>query len=266
MIVNLTPQNKLFIGREALLDKIASQAQNKNSILLLGSGGIGKTQIAKAYRWINEANYDFIWWVNAEQPIETQSLVFVKAWNRIKQDASIEIPRNIDMVWQHVIQKLSAHKKRGLIIFDNFNNTSDAIDALKQFTFNANHHQIIATTRNMNLSEHFNQVNKIPMFSREESTLLFMQVYQQKMHTPEKANQLSEILKDYPLSIAKAATYLRSMPMVTIDDYIKGYQAQSKSLLQANDTAIKTLGEPWMDGYTSTTEITTKITLAQIKN
>ena len=123
--------------------------------MLLGSGGIGKSQIAKQYAWINQSDYDFIWWVNAGQPIEAQSLDFAKQWNAVKTDSKIQLSQSVSMVWENVIKTLSQSEKTGLVIFDNFIELSGITENINQFMLNAAHHKIVATTRNMHLGKHF---------------------------------------------------------------------------------------------------------------
>ena len=65
LTVNLPIKNLYFVGRNDELAQIQRSLKGNERHLLWGSGGIGKTQIAKAYAWSNADHYDFIWWINA---------------------------------------------------------------------------------------------------------------------------------------------------------------------------------------------------------
>ena len=148
LIVNLTAQNTKFVGRKELLNTLSLETSKNSSVMLLGSGGIGKSQLAKQYAWVNQSDYDFIWWVNAGQPIESQALDFAKQWNVVKTDSQIQLSQNVSMVWDNVVKTLSQSKKTGLVVFDNFIDLAGITDNIKQLMLNAPHHKIVSTTRN----------------------------------------------------------------------------------------------------------------------
>ena len=73
---NLPQQNRFFYGREDELSEIAERFLNGASVQgLFGMGGVGKTQIALQYAHIHQADYDFIWWINAENSLVLQNSV-----------------------------------------------------------------------------------------------------------------------------------------------------------------------------------------------
>ena len=64
---NLPKNNDYFIGRADELKNISEKFKKNNDIVLSGSAGIGKTQIAKAYAYNNIDNYDIIYWVRCRK-------------------------------------------------------------------------------------------------------------------------------------------------------------------------------------------------------
>ena len=117
-IVNLSPQNKYFVGRREALNTLKSIIDNQKYLLLLGVGGIGKSQIAKEYAWANSEKYDFIWWVDASQAIKSQAPYFSKQWNLVQDYQKIKLSDNTLVVWENLVQTLSSSNKKGLIVFD----------------------------------------------------------------------------------------------------------------------------------------------------
>lgn len=265
LIVNLTAQNTKFVGRKELLNTLSVETSKNGSVMLLGSGGIGKSQLAKQYAWVNQSDYDFIWWVNAGQPIESQALDFAKQWNAVKTDSQIQLSQNVSMVWDNVVKTLSQSKKTGLVVFDNFIDLTGITHNIKQLMLNAPHHKIVSTTRNMHSGKHFNQVNPINEFTRNESIELLTQISRQQYNNNDELHKLAALLKDYPLSIAQACAYLNSISFIKVEDYIQGYQKRRHDLSRANYAVVQGVGKALMDGYVLTTEITVSMVLDQIK-
>ncbi len=59
-------RNRFFTGRDALLEDLHAALQARDRVALSGLGGVGKTQVALEYVYLHGADYDAIFWVNAE--------------------------------------------------------------------------------------------------------------------------------------------------------------------------------------------------------
>ena len=64
---NLPERNSQFVGRMDILEKLHSRITRHQSgkVVLHGSGGFGKSQIALRYAWIQESIFKPIFWFNA---------------------------------------------------------------------------------------------------------------------------------------------------------------------------------------------------------
>jgi tetratricopeptide (TPR) repeat protein len=72
-IWNVPGRNATFTGRDAMLEKLRDGIMGGSPAVLLplalhGLGGVGKTQLALEYAHRFKADYDLVWWVEAEQP------------------------------------------------------------------------------------------------------------------------------------------------------------------------------------------------------
>ena len=95
---NLGLRNPNFIGREEQLKKINNYFKAKNYVVLSGISGVGKTQIAKEFAYINGSNYSQIYWITADSGIELQLNDFIKTYSREASFSHINWYRQV--VWE----------------------------------------------------------------------------------------------------------------------------------------------------------------------
>ena len=264
LIVNLSPQNKYFVGRREALNTLKSIIDNQKYLLLLGVGGIGKSQIAKEYAWANSEKYDFIWWVDASQAIKSQAPYFSKQWNLVQDYQKIKLSDNTLVVWENLVQTLSSSNKKGLIVFDDLKTGNDNIAAIDQIKKGSTKHDVVATTRNIHCNQLFNQSEKIKNFTREDSIDFLSRLHAKKYNSKEQLNSLGALLKDYPLSIAQAFAFIKNID-INVDQYMDLYVKKRDELSQASYQVTQVAGQEITDGYLLTTEITTTMTLDKIK-
>jgi hypothetical protein len=67
------PRNPHFTGRDGMLTQLRKRLRAGEGRLavqaLYGLGGVGKTQLALEYAHRFAADYDMVWWIDAEQPV-----------------------------------------------------------------------------------------------------------------------------------------------------------------------------------------------------
>jgi ABC-type polysaccharide/polyol phosphate transport system ATPase subunit len=67
-IWNVASSNEYFVGRKIMLSNIHNNFRNNQKVIsLVGSSGIGKTQLAKRYAEIYKQDYDIIWWIDSDK-------------------------------------------------------------------------------------------------------------------------------------------------------------------------------------------------------
>lgn len=160
-ISNLSSQNRFFHGREAQLAEIAERFQSgAHAQGLSGMGGVGKTQIALQYAHTHLAEYEAVWWLNAETRFSLQNSIsaFLSAQKLLPKDA------DVDGVRLAFLDYL-AHHGGWLLIYDNAEyGENDEYAMLKDFfPHDAAKGHILLTTRCRNAFENAVQM-EIPVF------------------------------------------------------------------------------------------------------
>ncbi|WP_440998291.1 hypothetical protein [Cysteiniphilum litorale] len=270
VIINLAPQNDYFVGRNSLLDQSSRILKHHAKILLSGTGGIGKTQIAKRYAWAHVNDYDVIWWINANQLVTAQAVDLAHKWNQSIKTPSIKISDDTDVVWNNVLAVLSETPKNWLIVYDDYQplvTNTKYIDQILQYTAKVPTHHLIATSRNTHQKGNFTEMKPIDTFTRTESIELLNKLPKCKYKHKETLNELAALLKDYPLAIAQAFAYIKTdIAEMSADDYILYYKTKRETLTQAKAVFVQdNVDGSLIDNYRFTAEVTVGLTIDQIK-
>lgn len=136
-------RNNLFHGRDCIFEQINQNFKNLNLVVLSGLSGVGKSQIAREYVYRNQAKYDIITWITAEdyRQLIQEYCAFIE-YNSPSTDLRKVKNENIIELFKSYFTN-----KTSLIIIDNANNI-DLID-LQNAT---PHHnvKVLVTTQNSN--------------------------------------------------------------------------------------------------------------------
>jgi NB-ARC domain len=157
-----------FVARQeelAEMHKILGGNDMRQTVVLHGLGGIGKTQVAVAYTKLHRADYSAIFWLNIKDE-DSLKQSFARAARRILREHplasrlhTVAEDSNLDDVVEAVKQWLDHPKNtRWLMVFDNYDNPKlpgnldhGTID-IRWFLPEAYHGSIIVTTRSSQVS------------------------------------------------------------------------------------------------------------------
>ena len=121
---NVPPRNPHFTGRAGLLDTLHQRLQSGERQMvvqaLYGLGGVGKTQLAIEYAHRFVADYDLVWWIDAEQ------LVLIP--HPVHLLGSLGWASGVGEVPGEVVHRVLADlgRRRGwLLVFDNADRPAD---------------------------------------------------------------------------------------------------------------------------------------------
>ncbi|MFC1443143.1 FxSxx-COOH system tetratricopeptide repeat protein [Streptacidiphilus sp. N1-10] len=246
-IWNVRLRNQSFTGRAAVLDRLRDQLreqQGGRSTVVLptpqtlyGLGGVGKTQIALEYAHRFMADYDLVWWIEAEEP-EQVAVSLTDLARRLELRVGENASENADLVKETL--RLGTHPKarRWLLIFDN---ADDPANIVRYFPGGPG--DVLVTSRNQSWSGQA-QPLEVDIFQREES------VDHLRRRVPElsttDASLVAEAVGDLPLAVEIAAAWLETTG-VPVGTYIEQLRTEAVNVLAAAEPADypTTFGATW---------------------
>lgn len=194
-----------FVGRDEELIEIADRLSEENVLFLQGMGGIGKSEIAKAYAKKYRDRYDTVVFAGYNGSIlETVIGDAITIENLVKGSADTETP--IDFFYRklEILKNLSS--SRTLIILDNFDvDTDEHLEDLA----NGPYHLII-TTRNEHWEYPTLYIDKISDFSKVRD--IFVRNYGKRLSPDDKCivDEILNLINCHTITVELIAKQMRS--------------------------------------------------------
>nr|WP_082015334.1 FxSxx-COOH system tetratricopeptide repeat protein [Streptacidiphilus jiangxiensis] len=237
-IWNLRLRNPAFTGRSTVLDRLRDQLRDKQrdrrSTVVLptpqtlyGLGGVGKTQVALEYAYRFMADYDLIWWIEAEQP-EQVATSLADLGRRLDLRVSENASETAELVKETLRSGSHAKARRWLLIFDNADDPSTIVRY-----FPGGPGDVLVTSRNQAWSGHAEAL-EVDVFQREESIEHLCRRNQGLSR--EDAGLVAEAVGDLPLAVEIATAWLETTG-VPVQQYVTQLKNQAVSALAVNRPA-----------------------------
>ncbi len=221
-----------FTGREEELRHLRAQLHDGVHAALLpqalyGLGGVGKTQLALEYVRRYAADYDLVWWVQAEQPAVIRSSLTALAPRLGVTDTDAQ------SVITRVIGALASGTpvKRWLLVFDNAGAPEDTERFLPFMTgVRGGVGHVIVTSRNAGWADTLPSL-RLGVFPRGES-LAFLRRRAPGISDAE-AMRLATELGDLPLALEQAAA-MQVKSGLTGDEFLELLETQGARIRGEN--------------------------------
>lgn len=248
-LFSLPKRNVYFTGRDNLFNRLLESLQTINTVTLtqviVGLGGIGKTQLAIEYAYRCKDQYDVVWWINSEDDNKLYS-DYIRFAKQLKEypdeEVSNEKLKDIAFDW------LSSHKG-WLLIFDNLNDWSKIEPYLPQNLLG----HVLITSRNQHLDS-FSRTIQLECFSPEEAETYLLTRTQLKWSNEVK--ELAAVLGNLPLALAHASAYIKQKGK-TFSSYLKMFNEHKLRLLDQS---------PELPDYNATVATTWDLSFSEVRS
>jgi tetratricopeptide (TPR) repeat protein len=230
-VFNLPQINTNFTGRSKDFITIKNNFTKRNigviTQSIVGSGGIGKSQLAAeyAYRAINNKEYDAVLWLTADSPNKIND-TYVELANRLNINInslnSIAIKK---VIHNELLEKYKI--KKILFVLDNVAQEKEIrpflVELRGQWPIALKAHILISSR-----SQHFSFPSLILDVFTPNEALLFIKK-RLAYENEQNVLKLIKLLHCYPLALEQAVGYIKQH--TNIEDYIKLYNNETRQYL-----------------------------------
>ncbi|MDX2528085.1 FxSxx-COOH system tetratricopeptide repeat protein [Streptomyces europaeiscabiei] len=229
-VESLQPRNVGFTGRNALLhelrDRFIAAEGSSTPQVLVGLGGVGKTQTALEYTYRFRGSYDVVWWVPAAEPT-----VIPGELARLAPQLGIEHGEDTALTAQRVLRALASGTpyRKWLLVLDSAGSPGETAEWLPAETSQGGH--VLVTSRDRTWEEAGN-VLPVEVFSRSESVALLGR--HNPGLDPDSTRQIAHELGDLPLAVHQAAVWLSATAM-PVDRYLQLLRTHATELLKRTE-------------------------------
>ncbi len=239
------PRNPHFTGRDGMLAELRRRLSAGEGTLMVqalyGLGGVGKTQLALEYAHRFAADYDLVWWIDAEQPVLIPEQL-VRLAERLDLPPGPTVAGTIDRLLAEL-----ARRPRWLLVLDNAERPHD----IARYRPGGAGHMLI-TSRSPGWGALGGRL-EVDVLTRAETIALL------RARIPaldaELADKLAAELGDLPLAAAQAAGYLEQTDLLAAD-YLRRFRARRATLLARGDVV----------GYSGRIDTTWSLSLERLRD
>ncbi|WP_341752420.1 MULTISPECIES: hypothetical protein [unclassified Candidatus Tisiphia] len=194
---------------------------------IIGTSGMGKTQLARMYCYENQNNYKLIWFIDCNLDINQELLKLVKAINSTANNSTKSnlISEDIRLVRKELMNYLS-NQDKWLLIFDNLKVGKNK--KVQEFVDWENNWHVIFCSQD---SEILPNIAQMTAFAKSDVSILANNILEN--NDPKVVEFLSEEFAGYPIMIVQGVQLLNNVKGLDKAGYKEKIQ-QSTDRIQLN--------------------------------
>jgi len=223
VVWKVPPRNPHFTGRDGMLAELRRRLQAGEDTLvvqaLYGLGGVGKSQLAIEYAHRFAADYQLVWWIDAEQPVLIGDQLAA-----LTARLGLPLGPTVAVTVDRLLAELRG-RDRWLLVFDNAERPADVADYRP-----SGPGHVLITSRAPNWGVLGGRI-EVDVLARAETVALLRARIPM---TEELADKLAAELGDLPLAAAQAAGYLEQTGLPP-EDYLRRFRTRRATLLARGD-------------------------------
>ena len=216
-ISNLVIPVSYFVDHVKQLDDIKNNLNKYRQASIVGTSGIGKTQLARTYAYENQNQYSLIWFFDCNLDINHEFVKLAKQLNQTVNAGLSEEPKQS----QKAVLDYLTHKDKWLLIFDNLKiGDNKKVKDLVEWEHNGH---VIFASQEKGIIPHVIQLKN---FNKNDCITLANSILENSSH--DIADFLATSFNGYPILIVQTAQLLNQVKGLDLEMY-------KKKALQATD-------------------------------
>ena len=222
-------RNPNFTGREAVLSDLHATLTTGRPVVLIGLGGVGKTQLAVEYAYRHAADFSVVWWVRAEESATLAAdYTSLAGQLRLPQKDATDQRTLVEAV-----RRWFGENAGWLLIFDNARDPTAISNYLPQGASG----RVLITSRSLDWPS-LTRSTRLTVLTQAEAVEFLLKRTRQS--DKKAAASLAEALGNLPLALEQAGAYIEETKQ-SIGDYLTLFQSREQELLSRGTSST---GDP----------------------
>lgn len=233
-VSNLITPVTYFVNHIKQLSELKGNLNKYGKTSIVGTSGIGKTQLARMYAYEHKDNYEIVWFIDCNLDINEE---FLKLAKKINESFKADIAEDVSLSKKEVIDYLVS-RSNWLLIFDNLKIKDN--DKILEFANLEHNGNIIFCSQN---SELLPNIIAMQAFGTKDTTFLVRSILEEGESDYKISEFLMEEFKGYPILVVQGAQLLKEIKGLNMESYKKKLN-QSNDKIQINvELALSYLNE-----------------------
>ena len=227
-ISNLVTPVSYFVNHVKQLHDLKNNLNKYRQTSIVGTSGIGKTQLVRTYAYENKNQYNLIWFLDCNLDMNQG---FVKLAQKLNQENNANLSEDPKLVQKEIMNYLSS-KDKWLLVFDNLKiGENKKVKELVEWEHNGH---VIFASQDKEIIPH---TIELSVFNEKDTKTLANNLLENK----NDVKFLAEVFGNYPIVIVQGAQLLNQIKGLDKEVYMKKIQ-QSEDKIKLNiEQTIKEL-------------------------